>query len=104
MKLSSSRLLDRAEFALAVAAKLADSGEPGRSLGRSYYAMFYAGEAAVREGGGRTDGAFHRWLLQASDERASAEGAASPPTHRDALCSMDLATAFVADVRRRLSA
>lgn len=124
MKLATSRLLDKADFALDTAAKLLDSGDPERSVGRSYYAMFYAGEASVCEDafhqspdlptdgglGGyvsrskTTDGEYHRWLLQASNERLSAEGGTAPPTPAQAARSMDRAAGLIAAVRRRLPA
>lgn len=119
MKLATSRLLDKADVALDTAAKLLDGGDPERSVGRSYYAMFYAGEAAICEDafrqppdlstGGRFDGypsrgktadaEYHRWLRQASNEQL--EGGPASPTPAQAARSMDLAAGLIAEVRRR---
>jgi hypothetical protein len=110
MKLATARLLEKATFALDVAAKLLDSGDSERSVGRSYYAMFYAGEASLCENGSyvprvkTTDGEYHRWLMQASDERSSTEGGAASSTPAQAARSIDLARDLIAAVRRRVRA
>lgn len=123
MKLATSRLLEKASFALDVAAKLLDSGDSERSVGRSYYAMFYAGEASLCEDalrpsldarldggpgcvprGATTDGEYHRWLMQASNERLSADGGTQPSTPAQAARSIDLARDLIAAVRRRVHA
>jgi uncharacterized protein (UPF0332 family) len=124
MKLATARLLEKATFALDVAAKLLDSGDSERSVGRSYYAMFYAGEASLCEDGYRpppdwpmtggldvyvprvktTDGEYHRWLMQASDERLTTEGGVRSSTPAQAARSIDLARDLIAAVRRRVRA
>lgn len=89
MKPASERLLNKADRALRAARLLKDSGEADFSIARSYYAMFYAAEAALFERGlsfrkhsavhsafgehlvksGALESQLHRWLLDAFDLR-----------------------------------
>ena len=89
MKESSQRLLDKASRAIEAAETLLANRIGEFSTGRSYYAMFYTAEALLNEkdlhfskhGGvhgafgehfiktGLFDTKFHRWLLDAFDQR-----------------------------------
>ena len=89
MKESSRRLLDKAGRAIEAAKTLLVSGYPEFATGRAYYAMFYTAEALLNEkelqfskhGGvhgafgehyvktGLFDAKYHRWLLDAFDQR-----------------------------------
>lgn len=89
MKERTSALLEKAAESLEAARKLLDLGHPGFSTSRSYYAMLYVAEALLFEEGrefakhssvhaafgqflvkpGRLDAKYHRYLLDAFDER-----------------------------------
>ena len=89
MKESSNRLLEKASRAIEAAETLLKNGLGEFSTGRAYYAMFYTAEALLNEkdlrfskhGGvhgafgeyfiktGLFDMKFHRWLLDAFDQR-----------------------------------
>ncbi|HHI67801.1 MAG TPA: HEPN domain-containing protein [Planctomycetes bacterium] len=89
MKEETRRLLQKAERALRAAETLARSGDAEFSSGRAYYAMLYTAQALLREMDLRyrkhssihaafgkhfakpelMDRKFHRWLLDAFDER-----------------------------------
>lgn len=90
MKENTRLLLDKARRAIDAAQTLLDSGPfPDFATGRAYYAMFYVAEALLREkdlhfskhGGvhgafgehfiktGLLDQKYHRWLLNAFDQR-----------------------------------
>jgi len=89
VKESSNRLLEKASRAIEAAETLLKNGLGEFSTGRAYYAMFYTAEALLNEkdlrfskhGGvhgafgeyfiktGLFDMKFHRWLLDAFDQR-----------------------------------
>jgi uncharacterized protein (UPF0332 family) len=94
MKENSRLLLDKATRAIQAAQTLLDAGNLIEfSTGRAYYAMFYVAEALLEEKGlhyskhGGVHGAFgeyfvktgffdqkyHRWLLNAFDQRIEAD-------------------------------
>jgi uncharacterized protein (UPF0332 family) len=85
--------LDKAERALAAAETLVQGGYPSDSASRSYYAMFYAAQAALRSHGievirhsavesffgrdlvktGRVDPKYHKMLIHARQLRETAD-------------------------------
>ncbi|HEY5572490.1 MAG TPA: HEPN domain-containing protein [Anaerolineales bacterium] len=89
MKENTKLLLEKASRAIQASEALLSSGFPEFSTGRAYYAMFYVAEALLEEkdlrfskhGGvhgafgehyvktGLFDPKFHRWLLNAFDQR-----------------------------------
>lgn len=90
MKENSRLLLEKAQRAILAAQALLDAGDfPDFATGRAYYAMFYVAEALLEDkelhfskhGGvhgafgeyyvksGLLDPKFHRWLLNAFDQR-----------------------------------
>lgn len=89
MKESSKSLLEKANRAIQAAEALLEKGFPDFASGRAYCAMFYSAEALLNErdlhfskhGGvhgafgeqfvktGLFDPKFHRWLLDAYDQR-----------------------------------
>jgi len=89
MKEETGKLLAKAERALRAAQTLADAGEYEFAAGRAYYAMFHTAQALLRERNlryrkhgsvhaaygqhfakpGLLDPKYHRWLLDAFDER-----------------------------------
>ncbi len=93
MKDSSKQLLYKASRAIQAAITLLDNGLSEFSTGRAYYAMFYTAEALLNEkdllfkkhGGvlsafgehyiktGIFDAKFHRWLLDAFDQRIESD-------------------------------
>ena len=102
MKAEARKLLDKAARAIHAARVLLENHEPEFALGRAYYAMFYAAEALLWEEGlqskshsgvhslfgerfaktGRLDPKYHRWMLDAFDQRIAGDygfGAEVPP-------------------------
>jgi uncharacterized protein (UPF0332 family) len=89
MKDATLALFEKANRAIEAAETLLNSGYPEFATGRAYYAMFYVAEALLNEkslqfskhGGvhgafgehfiktGLLDPKFHRWLLDAFDQR-----------------------------------
>ncbi len=89
MKEESRKLLEKAERALHAARSLMQTGDVEFAAGRAYYAMFHAAQALLREmdrryrkhasvhaafgkyfaKSGVLDPKYHRWLLDAFDER-----------------------------------
>ena len=89
MKDDTLALLEKASRAIEAAETLLNSGYPEFATGRAYYAMFYVAEALLNEKGlefskhggvhgafgehfiktGMLDPKFHRWLLDAFDQR-----------------------------------
>lgn len=89
MKEETRQLLEKAERALQAAQTLLDTGDAEFSAGRVYYAMLYGAQALLRENDlqfgkhsgvhaafgqhfaktGVLDPKYHRWLLDAFDER-----------------------------------
>jgi len=89
MREESQKLLEKAERALHAAETLLREGDSEFAAGRVYYAMLHAAQAILREKGlqyrkhaavhaafgehfaktGELDPKYHRWLLDACDER-----------------------------------
>ena len=89
MKEETRKLLEKAERALKVSETLLNAGDPEFAAGRAYYAMLHAAQALLREQDlkyrkhagvhaafgenfvkvGLLDSKYHRWLLDAFDER-----------------------------------
>lgn len=89
MKQTTRKLLEKATRSLRVAERLRKSGDAEFSVGRAYYAMFYAAEALLNEKGlrfrkhggvhgalaehfvktGLLDKRYQRWLLAAFNKR-----------------------------------
>jgi uncharacterized protein (UPF0332 family) len=89
LKEQTRKLLDKSAHAIRAARLLLENDETDFAAGRAYYAMFYAAEALLCEEGrrsrshsgvhslfgeqfaksGRLDPKFHRWLLDAFDQR-----------------------------------
>ncbi|MFH1071157.1 MAG: HEPN domain-containing protein [Candidatus Glassbacteria bacterium] len=89
MKEETRKLLEKAERALRASETLLNSGDPEFAAGRAYYAMLHAAQALLRERDlkyrkhagvhgafgenfvrtGLLDSRYHRWLLDAYDER-----------------------------------
>jgi len=89
MKAETNALLEKAERALRAAEVLMASGDTEFSAGRAYYAMLHVAQALLREKGqayrkhasvhaaygehfaktGELPPKFHRWMLDAFDER-----------------------------------
>jgi len=117
------KLLDKADHALHAAELLRDGGEMDFAAGRVYYAMFYAAQALLLERGlrfskhsavhaafgkefartGVLDPKFHRWLIDAFDERIRADYATGKPlTAEDVEDMMAQGRELLATARRRL--
>lgn len=89
MKEETTKLLEKAQRALRAAEILLKAGDPEFAAGRTYYSMLYAAQALLREKDlqyrkhtgvhsafgehflqkGLLDKKYHRWLLDAFDER-----------------------------------
>jgi uncharacterized protein (UPF0332 family) len=89
VKEETRKLLDRSTHAVRAARLLLENDEAAIAAGRAYYAMFYVAEALLWEEGchakshsgihslfgegfaktGRLDPKFHRWMLDAFDQR-----------------------------------
>lgn len=89
MKSETRRLLEKAQRSLAAAETLLRAGDVEFATGRAYYAMFHTAQALLREKDlryrkhasvhaafgrhfaktGLVDPKYHRWLLDAFDER-----------------------------------
>ena len=102
MKEETRKRLDKSAHAIRAARLLLNEGETAFAAGRAYYAMFYAAEALRWEEGrrarshsgvhslfgeqfartGRLDSKYHRWMLDAFDQRIEGDYgfcAAHPP-------------------------
>ena len=99
MSAETRKLLDKASHAIHAAELLLQGGERDFAAGRAYYAMFYTAQALLLEKGlrfskhstvhasygqefaktGALDPKFHRWLLDAFDERIRADYATGHP-------------------------
>jgi uncharacterized protein (UPF0332 family) len=89
VKEETGKLLDKAARSIRASRLLVENGEADFAAGRAYYAMFYVAEALLWEEGyrsrshsgihslfgerfarpGRMDSKYHRWLLDAFDQR-----------------------------------
>lgn len=118
-------LLEKAERSVRAAENLLRHGDPDFAASRAYYAMFYVAEALLREEGlefskhagvhaafgrafaksGRVDPNYHRWLLDAFDQRIAGDYGIEPSLSiDDARIQIDRAREFLAEARRQLRA
>ena len=123
MKESTRSLLEKATRAIQAAESLLENGFPDFATGRAYYAMFYSAEALLNErdlrfskhGGvhgafgehfvksGLIDQKFHRWLLDAYDQRIEGDYAAEVLiVDQDARELIEHAKAFLEEAQRIL--
>jgi uncharacterized protein (UPF0332 family) len=117
------QLLDKALRALRAAELLLDSGDPEFAAGRTYYAMLYAAQALLREKHlkyrrhsgvhaafgenfvktGLFDVKFHRWLLDAFDERLQGDYGINASIEADSVTRrLEQAREFIRETRRFL--
>jgi uncharacterized protein (UPF0332 family) len=123
VKTETSALLEKAERSIRATQTLLDAGAAEFAVGRAYYAMFYVAGALLHEEGlnfrshaaihaafgkefaktGRLDSKYHRWLIDAFDERLQADYgfAVSVDTHK-VVTLVDRARAFLATARTLL--
>jgi uncharacterized protein (UPF0332 family) len=93
MKKTTEKLLEKAARSLKVSESLIKSGDAEFSVGRAYYAMFYAAQALLNEKelrfrkhagvhsafaeqfvkNGSLDKKYHRWLLSAFSKRITGD-------------------------------
>lgn len=111
------KLLEKAARAIAAAEGLLQISQPDFAAGRAYYAMFYAAEALLAEHGlqfskhagvhgafgehfakpGVLDAKYHRWLLDAFDQRIAGDyGVETSISADDARATIERAREFVA--------
>jgi len=123
MKEETRKLLDKASRAIHAAEALLDAEEAEFAAGRAYYAMFYVAEGLLNEKGlrfrkhggvqaalgehfaktGELDPKFHRWLLDASDQRIQGDyGFDATVADEDARRLIDQAGEFLREARRHL--
>jgi uncharacterized protein (UPF0332 family) len=117
------KLFDKANRAVHAAETLLKGGDPDFAAGRAYYAMFYAAEALLAERGvrfrkhgsvhaafgehfaksGVLDSKYHRWLLDAYDQRILGDyGVEGVLTKEDVARMIEQAREFVSAARRHL--
>ena len=119
----ASRLIEKGERALRAAETLLQSGDAESAIGRAYYTMFHAAQALLRARDlryrkhsgvhaafaehfirpGVLPPQYHRWLIDAFDERLNADYDADFAT--DALrarTSIDRAGEFLAEAKNHL--
>jgi len=125
LKESSRLLLEKAVRAIQAAQTLLDNDSAEFATGRAYYAMFYVAEAMLNEkdlrfskhGGvhgafgeqyvksGLFDPKYHRWLLNAFDQRLEGDyGAVVISVPQDARELIDQANEFLHEAQRFLGA
>ena len=124
MKEATPGFLEKAERAIRVAKRLLEDGDVDFAAGRAYYAMFYAAQALLHEKGlrfrkhagvhgafgehfaktGVLDSKFHRWLLDAFDERLSGDyGSEIVVSSEDVASIIAQAEEFLQAVRAHLT-
>jgi uncharacterized protein (UPF0332 family) len=117
------KLFDKADRAIHAAEALLKRGDPDFAAGRAYYAMFYAAEALLIEKGLRfrkhgsvhaafgehfakgdvLDSKYHRWLLNAYDQRILGDyGVEASLTPEDVKVMIQQAQEFVGKARQYL--
>jgi len=125
MKEEARKLLEKAERALHAAESLMQAGDVEFAAGRAYYAMFHAAQALLRETdrryrkhasvhaafgkyfakSGVLDPKYHRWLLDAFDERLQGDYDFDASFDADAVARrIEQARAFLEAARRYLEA
>lgn len=123
MKADTEELFGRAGQAIHAAEILLDGDEVAFAVGRAYYAMLYTAEAVLIERGyrfkthgsvhglfgqhfaktGLLDAKFHRWLIDAFDERLTGDYAIRPNIAReDVVATIARACEFLEAARRFL--
>jgi len=124
MKEATQQLLDKAARAAHAVETLLQAGDVEFATGRVYYAMFYVAEALLNEKGlrfrrhsrvhaafgvqfiksGFLDAKFHRWLLDAFDQRIQGDyGLETTPTADDVARIIEQAREFLQEARRYLN-
>ena len=124
MKDDTLALLEKASRAIEAAETLLNSGYPEFATGRAYYAMFYVAEALLNEKGlqfskhggvhgafgehfiktGLLDPKFHRWLLDAFDQRIEGDyGAEIVAVPQDVIEMISQAREFLQSAKHLLS-
>ena len=119
----TGQLLDKADRAITAAETLLRAGSTDFAAGRAYYAMFFTAEALLLEKGlsyskhsavhasfgkifakeGIIDKKFHRWLLDAFDQRIIGDyGVEAIITRQDVEVMIDHAREFLAAARQIL--
>jgi uncharacterized protein (UPF0332 family) len=123
MKEATQQLLDKAARAIHAAETLLQADDVEFATGRAYYAMFYVAEALLNEKGLRfrrhsrihaafgmqfiksnlLDAKFHRWLLDAFDQRIQGDyGLETTPTSDDVARMIEQAREFLQEARHYL--
>ena len=123
MKETTAKRLAKTERAIKAASDLLNAGDTEFAVGRAYYAMFYTAEALLNEKGfrfrkhGAVHGAFarhfiktgeleakyHRWLIDAFDQRIAGDYWLEAPTvAEEVLEAIRQARDFLAAARRYL--
>ncbi len=123
MKQATGKLMEKAARTLNVAERLVKSGDAEFAVGRAYYAMFYAAEAALNEKGlrfrkhggvhggfgehfiktGLLDPKYHRWLLEGFSKRVTGDyGIETDFTSDDARALIEQARMFLEAVKEIL--
>jgi uncharacterized protein (UPF0332 family) len=124
MKDESTALFEKASRAIEAAETLLESGYAEFATGRAYYSMFYVAEALLNEKNlqfskhsgvhgafgehfiktGIFDSKFHRWLLDAFDQRIEGDYSADiEVTPQDARELIDQAKAFLEIAKQYLA-
>lgn len=125
MKEITAQFLAKAARAITTAEQVLESGDAEAAVARAYYAMFYAAEALLNERGlqfkkhGGVHGAFgeyfaktgvldpkyHRWLLEAFDQRIIADYGVEEPIGAEVVRTViQRAREFLQAARQHLSA
>ncbi len=124
MNAEPTRLLAKAAEAIRAAELLLDADSTDFAVGRAYYAMFYAAEALLSSRGlrfakhagvhaafgehfaktGALDTKYHRWLLDAFDQRIVGDyGVEASISPTEAGATLERAREFVRAVQQRLA-
>jgi uncharacterized protein (UPF0332 family) len=123
VKKTTAKLLEKAARSLKVAEDLMQSGDAEFSVGRAYYAMFYAAQALLNEKElrfrkhagvhsglaeqfvktGLLDKKYHRWLLAAFSKRITGDyGIETELTSKDAGLLIEQADEFLETAKKFL--
>jgi uncharacterized protein (UPF0332 family) len=125
VKESTARRLDKASRAIRAAELLLRAQDAEFAVGRAYYAMFYTAEALLNERGlrfrehggvhgafgehfvksGEFDQIYHRWLLEAFEERVTGDyGVETVAASEEEALMIERAREFLREARRYLGA